>query len=65
MFQRPWRRLGVRKFIRGDCSLSIDLLILINFTCIIHPWGRGEGDVFLKNIGLNLPCNLTKKINFD
>lgn len=38
--------LGTRKFIRGAYSLSIDLLILINFSRVIHPWGRGEGSVF-------------------
>lgn len=46
MFKRLWQRLGMRKFIRGeDCSLSTGLLILNNFSHVIHLWGRGKGDV--------------------
>jgi hypothetical protein len=52
MFTRPRQRLGMRKFIRGECSLSIDLLLLVHFSCIIHPWGEGRA-MFFKDIGIN------------
>lgn len=51
MFERPWRRLGMRKLSRGDSSRSTDFLALVNFSCLVHPRGEGRA-MFFKDIGL-------------